>query len=194
MWYVIRTAEGKEHKVCDWINENLNKKLYSVCFVPSYENVLRKGGVGHIDRRTMMAGYIIIETDEPEMVYKRLKIAPNCYNLLCKENKYRNRREYIGIDEKDGEFFRSVLKNGIMTVSYIELTKDHRIGETIIGPLEKYRDRITKVDIHHRRALANVPIQGKERRIQFSLWTDMDEKIDWIEEEKRLRKEKRKVM
>ena len=185
MWYVIKTVTGKENKVCAWINENLNKKLYSLCFVPSYENVLRKGGVGHIECRPMMAGYIIIETDEPEMVYKRLKIAPDCYNLLCKENKYRNKREYIGIDEKDGEFLKSVLKDGIMTVSYVELTKDHRIGETIIGPLEKYRDRIAKIDIHPRRALANVPIRGEERRIQFGLWTDMDEKIDWIEEEKR---------
>ena len=45
-----------------------------------------------------------------------------------------------------------------------------------------------KLDLSHRRAVAEIPLFGQARRMKFGLWCERDEKIPWIEEEKRLRK------
>ena len=51
MWYVIQTVNGQEQQVCTWINQRMDQTLFERCFVPLYEDVWRKEGVGHISVR-----------------------------------------------------------------------------------------------------------------------------------------------
>ena len=66
MWYVIQTISGKEHEVCTWIHTYVDASLYNRCFVPLYEDVWRKNGIGHISIKHMFSGYLFLETDIPD--------------------------------------------------------------------------------------------------------------------------------
>ena len=79
MWYVIRTFTGKEDDFCLWINAHVDKSLYTRCFVPLFQDVVRREGVGHILIRKMFDGYLFLETDKPEEVEAELKKAASVF-------------------------------------------------------------------------------------------------------------------
>lgn len=189
MWYVIQTVNGQEEQVCAWINQRMDQTLFERCFVPLYEDVWRKEGVGHISVRKTFAGYVFIKTDRPDEVYEELRKIPKLAIMLSDQLDQSNQKEktFIPVSEEEEQFLRSIYTDGIMRVSYIEKNSEGRIT-SIIGPLEKYQDYIVKLDLSHRRAVVEIPFFEQDRRMKFGLWCEKDAKIPWIEEEKRLRK------
>ena len=189
MWYVIQTVNGQEQQVCTWINQRMDQTLFERCFVPLYEDVWRKKGVGHISVRKTFAGYVFIKTDRPDEVYEELRKIPKLAIMLSDQLDQNNQKEktFIPVSAEEEQFLRSIYMDGIMRVSYIEKNSNGRVT-AIIGPLEQYQDYIIKLDLSHRRAVAEIPLFGQMRRMKFGLWCEKDAKIPWIEEEKRLRK------
>ena len=110
---------------------------------------------------------------------------------LLKGEKYVDSTVFQHGDEdvykRQEQFLRSIYMDGIMRVSYIEKNSEGKIT-SIIGPLEKYKDYIVKLDLSHRRAVVEIPFFKQDCRMKFGLWCEKDAKIPWIEEEKRLRK------
>lgn len=189
MWYVIQTVNGQEQQVCTWINQRMDQTLFERCFVPLYEDVWRKKGVGHISVRKTFAGYVFIKTDRPDEVYEELRKIPKLAIMLSDQLDQNNQKEktFISVSAEEEQFLRSIYMDGIMRVSYIEKNSEGKIT-SIIGPLEKYKDYIVKLDLSHRRAVAEIPFFKQDCRMKFGLWCEKDAKIPWIEEEKRLRK------
>lgn len=186
MWYVIRTFTGKEHEICLWINTCVEKRLYQRCFVPLYEDVARREGIGHIFIRKMFDGYVFVETEDPAGMVEALKRMPmyTAFLSVIEEEE----RLFLPVKPEEEAFLNSILTDGMMRVSYVRLDQHSRVKEAI-GPLERYIDAIVKVDKHHRRALVKLPLFGEERTIRFCLWLDTDPKLELIEAEKRRRKE-----
>lgn len=187
MWYVIQTVSGKEHEVCIWINTYVDKRFYKRCFVPLYEDVWRKDGVGHISIKKLFPGYLFLETDTPEPVHEALKEVSDLTVLLCSQEE-KGGRMFLPIREDEEAFFNTILSDGVMKVSYVHTSTRGKFS-TVIGPLQSYTENIRRVDIPHRRAIVDIPMLGETRRIKFGLWLDIDPKIAWIEEEKKNRKE-----
>ena len=189
MWYVIQTVNGQEQQVYTWINQRMDHTLFERCFVPLYEDVWRKEGVGHISVKKTFAGYVFIKSDQPEAVYEELRKISRFANLLSDQPDQKKQKEktFIPVSAEEEQFLSSIYIDGIMRVSYIEKNSEGRVTG-IIGPLEQYSDYIVKLDLSHRRAVAEIPLFGQMRRMKFGLWCEKDEKIPWIEEEKRLRK------
>ena len=189
MWYVIQTVNGQEQQVCTWINQRMDQTLFERCFVPLYEDVWRKEGVGHISVRKTFAGYVFIKTDRPDEVYEELRKIPKLAIMLSDQLDQNKQKEktFIPVSAEEEQFLHSIYTDGIMRVSYIEKNSEGKIT-SIIGPLEKYKDYIVKLDLSHRRAVVEIPFFKQDCRMKFGLWCEKDAKIPWIEEEKRLRK------
>lgn len=189
MWYVIQTVNGQEQQVCTWINQRMNQTLYERCFIPLFEDVWRKEGIGHISVKKTFAGYVFIKTDRPNEVYEELRRIPRLAIMLSDQMDQNNQKEktFIPVSAEEEKFLRSIYTDGIMRVSYIEKNSNGRVT-TIIGPLEQYQEYIIKLDLSHRRAVAEIPLFGQIRRMKFGLWCERDAKIPWIEEERRLRR------
>ena len=189
MWYVIQTVNGQEQQVCTWINQRMDQTLYERCFVPLFEDVWRKEGVGHISVKKTFAGYVFIKTDRPNEVYEKLREIPKLAIMLSDQLDQDNKKEktFIPVSAEEEQFLSSIYTDGIMRVSYIEKNSNGRVT-AVIGPLEQYQDYIIKLDLSHRRAVAEIPFFGQKRRIKFGLWCEKDAKIPWIEEERRLRR------
>ena len=184
MWYVIQTISGKEHEICTWMNTYLDKTLYKRCFVPLYEDVWRKNGIGHISIKKMFSGYLFLETDTPDKVYEALKKVPQLTVLLSMEEK--SGRLFLPIRKEEELFFDSILSDGLMKVSYVHKSGRGNLS-MVIGPLQSYTDNIVKLDLPHRRAIVEIPMLGENRRVKFGLWLPVDPKLAWIEEEKKNR-------
>ena len=182
MWYVIRTISGKEQDVCAWINTFVDKSFYQKCLIPLYEDVWRKDGIGHISFRKMFSGYLFLETDEPEKVYEALKNSTQLTQILSAPLTDEDRL-FLPIYKEEEAFLDNILSDGLMRVSYVRMGNSRSFSQ-VIGPLESYTDYIVKLDLPHRRAIAEIPMLGGEKRIKFGLWLDNDPKIGWIEEAK----------
>lgn len=72
MWYVVPTMAGREEGLCSWINDYLDKRFYTRCFVPKCEEVRRKQGIAFIVMQQLFSGYIFIDTKYPEEVLKQI--------------------------------------------------------------------------------------------------------------------------
>ena len=184
MWYVIQTLSGKEHELCLWINTYVDKSLYERCFVPLYEDVWRKEGIGHISIKKLFPGYLFVETDKPEQIHEALKEKAQFTMLLSMEDK--GGKIFVPLHSMEEEFFDSILSDGLMKVSYIHRDRSGKF-DIVIGPLQLYIDRIVRIDLPHRRAIVDIPFLGEDRKLKFGLWLDNDPKQDWIEQEKKNR-------
>ena len=140
--------------------------------LPLREDVWRKDGIGHISIKRLFPGYLFIETDDPVQIYEELKKIPHFTRLLSMQEN-RTERIFLTVGKEDEEFIRTLTEDGLMRVSYVRRNKSGRIDE-IAGPLKCYANKITKLDIPHRRAIVEADIFGKHRRIKYSLWTDKD--------------------
>ena len=159
MWYVIQTVNGEEQQVCTWINQRMDRALFRRCFVPLYEDVWRKEGIGNISIRKMFGGYLFIETDRPEDVYEELRKAPKLTILIAEKDQ--TGKCFWPIHKEEEEFLDNVLWDGLMRVSYIERNANGRIT-FVAGPLADYQEYIVKIDLPHRRAIVEMPFLGEK--------------------------------
>jgi len=174
----MQVKSGEEETVKSYISELQDKDTYSDIFIPLYEEVRRSHGKNRIIFKKMFPGYLFLETSAPEVFYDTLRKIPKFKRLLSFRESD-NGRSFIPVGRDDEEFLTSLMNDGIMHVSYIRM-KNHRYIEKVVGPLAKYRNHISKLDIPHRRAVVDAEIFGKERRIRFGLWTDGDPELPWL--------------
>lgn len=177
MWYVIQTISGEEQKIMMLLQDMQGNETLPY-FVPVYEEVLRSGGKSRISFKKLFPGYIFIETDKPEEVSRYLRKIPDFSRLLgTKEDD--NLFSFVPVEANDEAFLKDLFADGIMHVSYVQLSKTNRI-ERVVGPLARYRNHITKLEIRHRMAIVEAEVFGKTRKIKFGLWTDGDPELPWL--------------
>ena len=188
MWYVIQSKTGDEHKIKSLLEEKLDEAYYRRCFVPLYESVRHRQNKSLIMIKKLFPGYFFIDTEYPEKVHQVLKEIPDYADVLGAKEDKQKEKFFIPIGKDDESFLESILEDGIMHVSYVHLSKANKI-DNVVGPLKQYRNFITKMEFRHRFATVEIEIFGKQRKIQFGLWSDQDPKIPWIEEQKVDKKE-----
>ena len=179
MWYVVQTESGNEQNMRLLLEKTAPEDTVRASFIPLYEDVWRRQGIGHITIRRLFPGYFFVDTDEPETISRTLKIIPEFKRVLAMWEKD-GTRTFIPVLPDEQAFLDSLMETGLMHVSYIRRTKSGRI-ETIVGPLSRYSNRITKLDIPHRRAIVETELFGRKRKIKFGLWTDDDPHLPWLD-------------
>ena len=179
MWYVMQTVSGTEAELKEQLLARIDRKICKDCIIPLYEDVWRRGGVGHINMRRLFPGYVFIDTDDPGEIYKQQKKIQRFTRLLSMPGED-GEKLFYPVEEDEEAFLKSLLEDGVMHVSYIRMNKGGRI-ETIKGPLAEHAANIVKLDIPHRRAIVEKELFGKMRRIKFGLWTDVDPKLPRLE-------------
>ena len=178
MWYVVQTKSGDEEHEKQLMDRLSDPSCPGITFVPLFEEVRRSKEGYRVSFRRIFPGYFFVETDNADEVYRRLRKVPGFTRLLGSEEKD-GTKVFIPVEYEEEQFLSSLLDDGIMHVSYIRM-KDRRIDK-IAGPLAKYRNHISKLDIPHRRAIVETEMFGKPRRIKFGLWLEGDPPMPWLE-------------
>ena len=180
MWYVIQTKTGEETRVVNLIHSLDAKDREIPCIVPLYEQVRRTAASYQIRLRRLFPGYILVDTDKPEEVNAVIRKVPEFTKILGMEENG-GKKVFLPIEEDDERFLKTLLKEGVVHVSYVHLKKSR--VDKVIGPLAEYVGNIVRLDIRHRRAIVEKEILGKHRRIYFGLWTDGDPENAWIKQQ-----------
>ena len=181
MWYVIQTKTGEEDKLKILLENRLSADYYEECFIPLFESVRHRRERSLIMLKRLLPGYLFIDTEYPVKVHEALRKIPNFADVLGVREERDKEKTFLPISKEDEDFFKSILDNGIMHVSYVHLSKSNKIDK-VIGPLEKYRNYIGKMEFRHRYATVEAKIFGKRRKIDFGLWTESDPRLPWLEE------------
>ena len=179
MWYVVQTESGNEHLMRQLLLKIAPEGVVRASFIPLYEDVWRRQGVGHISIRRLFPGYFFVDTDEPETVSRVMRWIPEFKRVLAMWERD-GTRTFMPVLPDEQAFLDSLMETGLMHVSFIRRTKSGRI-DTIIGPLSRYSNRITKLDVPHRRAIVETELFGRHRKIKFGLWTDDDPYLPWLD-------------
>lgn len=181
MWYVIQTKSGDEDKIKTLFESRQDDATYVSCFIPLFEEVRRRSDKYAIIIRRMFPGYLFVDTDKPDEIFKGLKKIPDFTKLLgFKEDD--GELYFIPVSPEDEKFLLSLLDDGIMHVSYVHLSKNNRIDK-IVGPLSGYRNHIVKLEFRRRTAAVELDMFGRKRRINFGLWTDGDPEVPWLRQQ-----------
>ena len=196
MWYVIQCKSGDEEKVTKLLRSRLSAGMYDDMFIPIYEEVRRGSGGYTIHFRRLFPGYIFVETNRPEKLYDAMKKVPDFTRMLGVERdeedsafyhddadsddgrEASNVKLFSAVDSADEEFLRTILDDGVVHISYISMV--NKRVDKVIGPLAKYRNHISKLDIPHRRAIVEMEVFGKRRKVRFSLCMEGDPRLPWL--------------
>lgn len=175
MWYVIQVKSGEESEMKTLLDKLRVDGAYGECFVPLFEDVKRSGGKCRIGFRRLFPGYIFVESEDPDSIFRTLKGIPEFTRLLGTVETDGSRL-FIPVGADDQEFMKTMFEDGIMHISYIHLGKNGRIDK-IAGPLANYRNHITKLEIRHRMAIVEAEMFGKKRKVKFGFFTDDDPEL-----------------
>ncbi len=169
MWYVIQTRTGAENELVKNLKEVLPPEEGRSFLIPVFQDVVRTGGLSRIRNRRIFPGYVLIDTKRPEDIIssRNMRRIYEFSRLLGTEDQEED-RIIRPVDKEDTDFLESILENGVMSVSYVELGKGTKIRR-IIGPLAKYGNHITKIELRRRRAIVDTFVFGKQRKIKFGL-------------------------
>lgn len=182
MWYVIQTRTGAESELVKNLEEVLPPEEGRRFLIPMFQDVLRSGGVSRIRNRRIFPGYVLIDTKRPEdIISSRNRRRIYEFTRVLGADSEEVDKDIKPVDKDDAAFLESILENGVMSVSYVDLGKGTKIRR-IIGPLAKYGNRITKIELRRRRAIVDAFVFGKQRKIKFGLWTAEDPELPWIKE------------
>lgn len=156
MWCVVYAGDKNEQKTKGFITHLLRGNACARCFSLTKNRLYKNSGVWHTVCERIFPGYVFIDTDEPETVYRILEKTPK--NLL-----FSGSSKVCVLDKDEEMLLNSIVdENGQIGISDVHIREDKTI-EFLSGPLVKMPERVKRVDLHRRFAEVqmNLPY-GKE--------------------------------
>lgn len=159
MWYVIWTKSGGEHQCLELCKQNLDASSYTKIFVPTYITKVHFKKEWHDREKVLFPGYVFIDTDKIDEIYKQLKTVKVFTKLLT------NAEEISPIYQEEQEYLQSLLNND----KQIEYSEGFIYGEKVCitkGPLRNQAGAVYKVDRHRRVAYLKVNLFGRQTPVE----------------------------
>ena len=161
MYYVVQVKTGKEQKAIEDILKNKPKDVENFDVFAPFRKGLRKyhGELKEVVERCF-PGYVFVETDQVQELFKQLYFTPGFTKLLGREEGTEN---FVPLDKDESrmiDILYSKNNDRITEISNIEV----REGETIRvldGPLMGLETQIKKVDLHKRKVTVEWMICGR---------------------------------
>ena len=84
MFYVLQIAPHEESRIEQILRESMPSSLCKQCFHPMRRRTRKIRGEWIETSEKLLPGYVFVETDNPEMFYKRLRTIPRLTKMLGK--------------------------------------------------------------------------------------------------------------
>lgn len=166
MWCVVHVRDKKEKNMEDFVANLLPQGLAVRCF--HLRRVRRKKFEGQWQtvHEDLFPGYVFIDTNQPDSVYKELKRVPRPKLLFSDD-------EYVSVlERKETQFMETIAdRNGVIGISIVKIAEDGTI-RYMSGPLVNVKDQIEKVDLHKRVAKLETSILGQKRILYLGIEID----------------------
>jgi len=185
-WYVLRTEERREREALELVTEKVPHSLWSECRILQKIKVFRSGGVLHLVDDLLFPGYLFIRTGNPKALAEELQKSREFPRLLqnevrtgCSMGKTFDESMMAALDPADLCFLQNVCGENLqkaMGVTSVILGENNQIVQAD-GVLNRYLDRIIKLNLHKRFAIVEIPLFNRIQPILFGLRLPQDRAV-----------------
>lgn len=161
MLYVIQVYTGREHRIAECCRQVLGEGNGEL-FVPLARRQKKFKGEMRTVTAVLYPGYLFCETEEPEVLFEKLKGVREMTKLLRVEE------DILPVSEREADtLYRLFGREHVVEVSvgYLE-GQQVRILQ---GPMEHFVGQIRKIDRHKRIAVVETEFMGRITRITVGL-------------------------
>ena len=165
-WYVLKTVPGREQKAADLVKRAITPGLFKECRVLRKIKVFRSGGALRFLEDALFPGYIFIRTACPVELEKELK----------RSGDFPQFPSVAPVEPADLSFLKNVCGRDLerpMGVTRLALDRDNRIIRAD-GILNRYLDRIVKLNLHRRFALVETVLFNRNQSVLFGVTLEQD--------------------
>ena len=170
MWCVVHVKDGGEEHTEDLVAGLLPDNLNARCFHLIRSRRKKYEGQWQTVQEDLFPGYVFIDTDQPDQVYKELKKTPRPRLLFSDE-------EYVSTLEKHESDLMERLadKSGRIGISRVKIEEDGKMCY-LSGPLSHMGDMVRRVNLHKRIAEIETEIMGRKRVLFLGIDIEEDER------------------
>lgn len=175
-WYVLRTYKDQEYEAVFLVDTAVSKSLYSLCRVPKKLKVFRIGGELRLVEEIMFPGYLFIQTECPKELCEELKKSRELPRFLPFGRDDKGEEVLIPVSSVDLDFLQNVCGEGLqlpMGITEIFLGENRKVLKAR-GALERYVDRIVRLNLHKRFAVAEIPLFQRSQTVLFGICLEQD--------------------
>jgi len=175
-WYVLRTAGGKEKRAVEYIESQINAMRWRAnipqVLIPTEKVYQIKGGRKISKERTILPGYILIETESMtgEMIHM-LRNVPGVSGFIEEERMVDGARKKVPVPMRQADVKRILGKVDELAASDEELEVAFRIGEmvkVIDGPFNSFQGVIEDVNNDQKKLKVMVKIFGRQTPLELN--------------------------
>lgn len=175
-WYILQTEKGREYDGAALIGRAIPRNLYTLCSIPRKVKPFRQKGVYHPMEAVMFPGYIFIRSAEPRILQKELQKSREFPQFVIFGKDRMGEDELVPVSDQDLSFLQEICGvrlQSVMGITDITLGENQKLLE-VKGVLERYVDRIVKLNLHKRVAIAEVPLFNRSQQIFFGIRLSQD--------------------
>lgn len=174
-WYALYTVSGKERDAAGLLERAVSRSLWTCCGIPQKTKVFRSGGRLHLVEDVMFPGYLFVRTDNAEKLSKEL-LKSREFPQFIGDRSRTGEDILTPVEEKDMNFLQDVCGENlqrVMGVTQITLNNENRIVRAD-GVLERYRDKIVKLNLHKRFAIVELQLFNRTQAVLFGVRLEQD--------------------
>ena len=178
-WYVLRTYKDQEYEAASLVDTAVSKFLYSLCRVPKKLKVFRNRGEFRLVEEIMFPGYLFIKTKCPKELCEELKKSRELPRFLPFGRDDKGEEVLIPVSSVDLDFLQNVCGEGLqlpMGITEIFLGENRKVLKAR-GALERYVDRIVRLNLHKRFAVAEIPLFQRSQTVLFGICLEQDREM-----------------
>ena len=160
MYYVIQVKTGKEQQAIEDILKNKPDDASFDVFAPYRKSLRKYKGVMREVVERCFPGYIFVETNDVQRLFKQLYFTPGFQKILGREGETEN---FVPLDKDESrmiDILYSASSNRITEISNIEVREGEMI-RVLDGPLAGLETQIKKVDLHKRTVTVEYMLCGR---------------------------------
>ena len=160
MYYVIQVKTGKEEQAIEDILKNKPDDASFDVFAPYRKSLRKYKGVMREVVERCFPGYVFVETNDAQRLFRQLYFTPGFQRLLGREEGTEN---FVPLDKDESrmvDILYSRNNNRITEISNIEV-KEGEMIRVLDGPLMGLETQIKKVNLHKRTVTIEYMLCGR---------------------------------
>ncbi len=163
MWCVVHVRDRNEEDTESFIEGLLQGRLNVRCFHLTRSRRKKYRGEWQTVHENLFPGYVFIDTDQPDKVYRELKKVPKPKLMFSDD-------EYVStLEPQEFDLMKKLTdKNGHIGISTIKLVGNGKI-EYLSGPLVNIGDKVRRVNLHKRIAELETNFMGRRQILYLGI-------------------------
>ena len=163
MWCVIHVRDRGEQHAERLVAGLLPQSLDARCFHLTRNRKKKFQGKWQTVQEDLFPGYVFVDTDDLDRVYRELKKAPRPKLLFSND-------QYVStLEQKESELLELMAdKGGVIGRSRVAVDEGGTV-RYLSGPLKNVGDRVRKVNLHKRIAEIEASLMGEKQILYLGI-------------------------